>query len=217
MRTRVIVVLAGLLVAAGAVARADRYELPPSRLSLAVFPMEIGDWRGSQAPPFAASVLQVLGLDDYLTRTYFTPDHAGVGLYIGYWKSQRQGDTIHSPLNCLPGAGFEPVSQSIMRIPDPRNPAGPTVPINRYVVQKGLDRQLILYWYQSHGRIVASEYWSKFYLVTDAVRLNRSDGAIVRVIAPIADSTPEAEQRAERDALRFVKDLVPKLAGFLPN
>jgi EpsI family protein len=217
MHIRVIVVLVGLLGAAGAVARADRYELPPSRLSLAVFPMEIGDWRGSQAPPFTPRVLEVLGLDDYLTRTYFTTDRAGVGLYIGYWKSQRQGDTIHSPLNCLPGAGFEPVSQTILRIPDPRNPAGPAIPINRYVVQKGLDRQLILYWYQSHGRIVASEYWSKFYLVADAVRLNRSDGSIVRVIAPVADGTPEAEQRAERDALRFVRDLVPRLDGFLPN
>ena len=216
MRTRVIVVLACLAIAAVAVARADRYEEQPLRTSFALFPMQIGEWSGTHQPPFTARVLEVLGLDDYLTRAYFGSDRKGVGLYIGYWKSQRQGDTIHSPLNCLPGAGWEPVAQSMMEVPDSRTSGAPPIVVNRYVVQKGLDRQLILYWYQSHGRIVASEYWSKFYLVADAVRLNRTDGAIVRVIAPIAGSGADAEKNAEALALRFIKDLLPQLGTFLP-
>jgi EpsI family protein len=85
------------------------------------------------------------------------------------------------------------------------------------VIQKGLDRQLVLYWYQSHGRVVASEYWSKFYLVTDAVRLNRTDGAIVRVIAPIAGDAADAEMQAERTARRFAQALFPHLEAFLPR
>jgi EpsI family protein len=157
----------------------------------------------------------VLGVDDYLTRAYFTPDRAGVGLYIGYWASQRQGDTIHSPQNCLPGAGFEPVSQSTLTIANPRAP-GSTITLNRYVVRKGLEHQLVIYWYQSHGRIVASEYWGKIYTVVDAVRMNRTDGAIVRVIAPYDGQDPGGEARAEQQAVRFINDLMPQLDPYLP-
>jgi EpsI family protein len=105
--------------------------------------------------------------------------------------------------------------QGIIQLPDPRT-SGAEFPVNRYVAQKGADRQIVLYWYQSHGRIVASEYWSKFFLVTDAVRMNRTDGAIVRVIAPSGDSVESAEA-AERLARRFVQNLVPHLDAFLPN
>jgi EpsI family protein len=216
MRTRIIVVFVCLMAAAVAVARADRYEEQPLRTSLALFPMQFGEWTGYQQPPFTDRVLEVLGLDDYLTRAYVGPDRKGVGLYIGYWKSQRQGDSIHSPLNCLPGAGWEPVEQSMLEIPDPRTPGAPPVVVNRYIVQKGLERQLILYWYQSRSRIVASEYWSKFYLVADAVRFNRTDGAIVRIVAPISGTGREAEPNAERLALRFINELLPKLDAFLP-
>ena len=151
--------------------------------------MQLGDWTSVQEPPLTKRELEVLGVSDYVTRAYFAPQRTGVGLYIGYWQSQRQGSSIHSPQNCLPGAGWEPVSQSIISFADPRTPDTP-YQANRYVVQKGNDRILVLYWFQSHGRIVASEYWSKFYLVTDAMRLDRSDGAIVRLTAPIAGSGP---------------------------
>ena len=87
--------------------------------------------------------------------------------------------------------------------------------MNRYLIQKGVDRQLVLYWYQSHGRVVASEYWAKYYLIRDAVRLNRTDGALVRVIAPIVGDA--GETRAEMLAVGFVKDLFPNLAAYLPG
>jgi EpsI family protein len=215
MRTRVVILLICLLTAAAVVARADRYEQIPPRTTFDLFPMKIGGWSGEQEAPFSARVLEVLGLDDYVTRAYFAPDRAAVGLYIGYWKSQRTGDTIHSPQNCLPGAGWEPTSQRIMDVPDVRTP-GATVPVNRLVIQKGLDKQLVIYWYQAHGRIVASEYWSKFYLVTDAVRMNRTDGAIVRLIAPVPGNSAADEQATERTILRFLNDLLPQLDTFLP-
>jgi EpsI family protein len=222
MRVRVIVLFACLMGAAAAVARADRYEQPPPRTAFAAFPMQIGEWHGVEDPPMPKAVLDVLRADDVLTRTYYTSSMPGLsgravaGLYVGYWQSQRQGDAIHSPLNCLPGAGWEPVSRAALSFADPRNP-GAVVSINRYVIEKGLDRELVLYWYQSHARIVASEYWSKFYLVADAVRLNRTDGAIVRVITPIRDDARDAEQMAEANAMGFVKELLPRLDGFLPG
>jgi EpsI family protein len=213
--TRVFILFGALLVAAAVVARADRYEVVAPRAPLAQFPMRIADWQGVQQEGFTKDVLDVLKLDDYLTRAYIAPDRSVVGLYIGFWQSQRQGETIHSPLNCLPGGGWEPTSQSIVPIGD-RTPSSGVPTMNRLVIQKGLERQLVLYWYQSHGRMVASEYWSKFYLVTDAVKMNRTDGAIVRVIAPIVGDGPEAIASADRSAMGFVKDLLPQLEGFLP-
>lgn len=212
MNARIAVVVAALVASAGLVARADRSEPVPIRAPFTEFPMQVAGWRGIQHPAFDDKVLAVLGLTDYVTRAYVR-DGATADLYIGYWQSQRQGDTIHSPLNCLPGAGWEPVSREI--VPVPGAPAGSTM--NRVVIQNGLDRQLVLYWYQSHGRLVASEYWSKFYLVSDAMRLNRTDGSLVRVVTPIAGDGPEALERADAVATSFVTDLAPKLDGFLPR
>ena len=217
MRTRVIIILITLGLASAAVARADRNIEPPLRVSFSLFPMQLGEWQGVQRPPFTDRVLEVLGLDDYLTRYYVTPERATVDLYIGYWKSQQQGGAIHSPQNCLPGAGWEPISQRLLTFPDPRNPGAPPLSVNRYVIGKGLDRQLVLYWYQSRGRVVGSEYWSKIYLVLDAARYNRTDAALVRLVAPINGTSPEAEAQAERQVLEFANVVLPALGAYLPN
>jgi EpsI family protein len=213
------VVLFVLFVAASAViARAERTVPIPSRQPLSAFPAMLSEWRGLDDPPLTEEVLDVLGADDYLMRTYFTPQRRGAALYIGYWKTQERGDAVHSPLNCIPGAGWQPVSNGYLRVAVP-TASGTTshIEVNRYVIEKGLDRQLVLYWYQSHGRVVASEYWGKFYLVADAVRLGRSDAAIVRVTTPIPGSTAEAEAAAERTALGFVQELYPQLDAYLPS
>ena len=215
MRTRVIAVLVLLAAAWVPVARADRAEETPLRTSFALFPMQLGEWQGSQRPPFSDKVLAVLGLDDYLTRWY-TRGQRGADLYIGYWQSQRQGDAIHSPQNCLPGAGWEPISQRLLAFADPRNPAGEPLSVNRIVIQKGVQKQLVLYWYQSRGRVVGSEYWSKIYLVMDAARYNRTDAALVRIVVPFAGNAA-AETAAEKEALDFVNVLLPQLGNFLPN
>jgi EpsI family protein len=216
MQTRVIVLVVSLLAAAAAVARADRSEIIPLRMSFALFPMQLGEFEGYQNPPFTDKVLDVLGLDDYLTRRYARPKRQMLDLYIGYWQSQKTGDAIHSPQNCLPGAGWEPTSQGHVSIQDPRNPGGPELTLNRYVIQKGLDRQLVLYWYQSRGRVVASEYWSKWYLILDAARYNRTDAALVRIVVPFGQGV-DAEAAAQAEALAFVNELMPKVSQFLPD
>jgi EpsI family protein len=221
MLKRLVVLTLCLTVGAVLVARADRPEPVPSRTRFDVFPMQLGDWQGKQNPPLPPFILEALGVDDYLARAYFKPDRSSVGVYVGYYGSQRQGDTMHSPQNCLPGAGWEPVSNTMLTLSVPDGAGTRAIAVNRYLIRKGLDRQLVLYWYQSRGRVVASEYWSKFYLIRDAVRMNRTDGALVRVIAPIASSgigeNPEDEQRAERVATSFVQQLFPALRGYLPS
>lgn len=217
MQQRVLIVLACLLVATVIVARADRQIDVPLTAPLESFPLQLGDWRGVPLPPLAKQVEEILGADDYLTRAYYLPDGSGVGLFVGYWQSQRQGDTMHSPLNCLPGAGWQPMSVRMLDVPDPRAPGAPAITVNRVVIQKGLEKQLVLYWYQSHGRIVASEYWGKFYLMADAMRLNRTDGSIVRVVASVVGDSAEAEAAAERSAIAFASLLLPPLDQFLPR
>jgi len=197
-------------------ANARRSEVPVARMSFDAFPMTLQDWRATVDPPLSEDILKVLGVDDYLSRVYYRADGAAVGLYMGFYGSQRQGDTIHSPLNCLPGAGWEPVKEGRLTINNVDG-AGRDVTVNRYVVQKGLDRQLVLYWHQSHGRIVASEYTSKLLLINDAIRINRTDGSMVRVIAPIPVSAQDEGAAAEKLAESFVRVLFPQLPAYLPN
>jgi EpsI family protein len=215
MLSRAIVLTAVFLATLGLVAQASKSETIPTRASFVTFPMQIDGWQGRQEPPFADDILAVLGVDDYLTRSYFSPQGA-VGLYVGYWGSQSQGDTIHSPLNCLPGAGWEPLSSGRLQLEVADEAGAPRqISINRYVIQKGLDRQLVLYWYQSHGRVVASEYAGKFYLVRDAIELNRTDAAMVRVIVPLGPDDGDGVE-AERKGVGFVKSLFPVLNTYLP-
>lgn len=190
-------------------------ERVPLREPLTGFPWQIGDWKGQALPPFSEAIVRELGVDEYLSRVYVagTPSDV-VSLYVGYYQSQRQGDTIHSPMNCLPGAGWRPVEAGRLDVGVPGRPAAITV--NRVIIEKGLDRQFVLYWYQSHGRVIASEYWSKIFMVTDAIRENRSDAALVRIIGPIR-AGDGGIQDAERRATRFLGLMFPQLERHLPS
>lgn len=207
-------IVAFLLFAAAAIAdRAARHDVGSHPPSIERLPMSIGAWRGYQAPPFSDEVLAQLGVDDYVNRVYVAgTDALPVSLYVGYYRSQRAGDTMHSPQNCLPGAGWLPVSTTRITIPVD---AGRRVTINRLIIEKGLERQAVLYWYQSRGRVVASEYWSKAYLVYDTIRENRSDAAMVRVIAPVLASDAD-EAAAEARAVEFVQETFPAISRLLP-
>lgn len=213
MKIRLIVLIVALAAAAGVIARASRPEEIPILESISGLPMQIGEWRGQDGPGIEPEVMAVLGVDDYINRIYFNERSFPASLYIGYYRSQREGDTIHSPLNCLPGAGWNPVQRGRLQIPVE---GGRSIEINRISVMKGTEKQLVLYWYQSHGRVVASEYWGKIYTVLDAARTNRTDAAMVRVICPVADATKQSEREAEQYAIDFIKGLFPSLGRFLP-
>lgn len=217
MLGRATVLFVILLAGAGAVVGANRPEQAPPRVSFERFPLDLNGWRGRPLPPMDSKVLAVLGVDDYMDRYYVRDDRsAAAGLYVGYYRSQRQGDSIHSPLNCLPGAGWEPLSKGYLSIPVSSVAGSSNISVNRYVIQKGLDRQVVLYWYQSHGRVIASEYWSKLFLIRDAVQLNRTDAALVRIIVMIPPNADGAEALAESQAVDFAKTIYPQLPSFLP-
>jgi EpsI family protein len=213
MRSRIIILSLTLLAAAAVIARASRPETIPFHEPLSGLPLQMGDWRGADSPPMDSKILAVLGVDDYLDRVYYTTELFPASLYVGYYKNQREGNTIHSPLNCLPGAGWNPVKSGHIMI---SVNGDTTIEINRIRIMKGADEEVVLYWYQSHGRVIASEYWGKIYSVLDALRTNRTDAALVRVICPVPGTGAEAEMTAERNAVEFVKAIVPSLNRFLP-
>jgi EpsI family protein len=205
----VLALLAGTALLLGA---RNRAEILPPRMEITSFPKRIGNWVGTDQP-LPADVLAVLGPGEFLQRSYQrSPNEPPIGFFLAYFPSQRSGDTIHSPKNCLPGAGWAPIESARMQI---IAPGGGGIPTNRYVIAKGMDRQLVLYWYQAHGRAVASEYWAKFYLVVDAIRLNRSDGALVRVVTPLAIG--ESEASAQQRAVEFARSLLRLLDGYIPR
>lgn len=173
---------------------------------LSSLPHDIGPWHG-QDVQIDSNVLQALAVDDYLNRTYKRDGAEPVQLYVGYYASQRTDESIHSPQNCLPGSGWQPLSSDhiVVRVPD-----GRSLVINRYLVQKGLDRQVVFYWYQSHGRVVASEYTAKVDLVLDAIHLHRTDSALVRINTVL---TADGQDRARK----FVTDIWAELNQRLPE
>lgn len=208
MIARALVVL-GFVVAAGTYAARPRAEGPVERTPLHELPGAIGGWSGHDAEPFADDVVAQLGVDDYVNRSYQRPGHeAPVALYVGYYSGQRQGDTIHSPQNCLPGAGWQPVESGRHQV----TADGRTVEVNRYVISKGPSRQVVLYWYQGRGRVVAGEYANKALLMLDAARLGRSNGGLVRLITPVTSDSDAAT--SELNA--FAAALLPYLSRHLP-
>ncbi len=206
--------LAALLLAvtAGFLYARDTKEVDLAREPLANFPHYLGTRSGTDfAMP--QDVLDVLGHGDFLLRNY--PDSMGtpdVDLFVAYFASQRAGDTLHSPKNCLPGAGWSPVDSKQTEI----SVSGlPPFPANEYLIAKGSERRLVLYWYLAHNRAVASEYWAKFYLVADAMRYNRSDGSMIRLTTAVAPG--ERIEVARARLMEFAGQVAPLLDRYVPR
>lgn len=203
----ILLAIAGLFLQAR-----SRNEVFPARLPLEQFPAQLGDWTGTDVP-IDKDVLDVLGAGDFLLRVYQDQNRTHyINLFIAYFRSQRAGDTIHSPKNCLPGAGWTQIDSRRITI---SLPGHDPFPATRYVIAKGDARQVVLYWYWAHNRGVASEYWAKFYLVADSIKMNRSDGSLVRITTPLYPG--ETVDAAEQRLLPFVSDVVPRLQSYIPR
>ncbi len=208
-----VVLLFVVILAGGALVNGWAYlgEKPVQRKDLTEFPEAIGEWRRSGSDQILdEATLKVLRASDYLLRDFRKPDGQVANFYVGYYATQSDGSSFHSPLNCLPGSGWtlsEPGRVSFTAAD------GQEFTVNKYVIQNGDYKSLMLYWYQGRGRAVASEYWGKVYTVIDSVRLRRSDAAMVRVTVPIV--------RSEADALQSATDLAvgatKALPDFVPN
>jgi EpsI family protein len=190
-----------LLVQAATFYGCSRKEITPQNRPLAEVPKQFGSWSLHSEGVVEQEIKDVLKADELLTRSYVNPmaGNAAANLFVAYFKSQRTGRAPHSPKNCLPGSGWTSTVADRVQIPiDGRAP----IEANRYIVQKGDAKSLVLYWYQSRDRVVASEYSAKVYVVADAIRYNRSDTALIRVVMPIVGND---EAAAERAAMDFVQ------------
>jgi EpsI family protein len=218
--TVVLLLVATALVLHG---RGDK-DYIPAREPLSNMPQTIGGLI-SRDTPIDAEALAVLGDGDFLNRVYESPsglshhvalDSAApsppVGLFIGYFPTQRTGQTIHSPQHCLPGAGWTFESSQYTNL---RDITGKNYQVGEYVITNGDSKQFVIYWYQAHGRSIANEYRAKLTMVTDAIRTNRTDGALVRVITPVLPSEPVSNAR-ER-AVLFASQMAPYLPRFIPD
>ena len=189
-----------------------RSEIYPPRLPLKQFPEQLGGWSGTDVA-IGKDVLEVLGPGDFLVRIYQSQEKTPyIDLFIAYFRSQRAGDTIHSPQHCLPGAGWAPIENKRTML---TMPGHEPFPANRYLIAKEDSRQLVLYWFWAHDRGVASEYWAKFYLVADAIKMNRSDGALVRITTPMYPG--ETADAAQQRILPFASDVMPLLNSYIPR
>jgi len=185
-------------------------QIPPSS-PLVQMPYSVGPWQFVRDGVVEPEILSILQADDVLIRDYAASDGRSANLYIAAFRSQRNGKMPHSPKNCLPGSGWRPVVEDETSVDV--GLAAPIV-VNRYIVALGEERDLVLYWYQSRGRVVASEYKAKFWVVADAMRYNRTDTAIVRVIVRVGNRDDAA---AERTATEFVKTFYPSIRQILPQ
>ena len=206
-------ILLALLLASGSVINIWQRagEARVARQSLKDFPAQLGQWRqrGSDQT-LDEETLRVLRADDYLSRN-FESNGRVASFYVGYYATQRNGATYHSPLNCLPGSGWTLTEGP--RVAITLANGGSSFEANRYLVQNGNDRELMVYWYQGRGRATASEYWGKVYTVVDSLRRRRSDGAIVRVMVPVGDS----EDTALKAATELASQAASQLPPFVPN
>jgi EpsI family protein len=172
-------------------------------------PYTVGSWTGAEQP-LPPEIVTAAGVTDYTNRAYSSPQQEPVLLYVGYYSSQRSGDTIHSPKNCLPGSGWEPIRVGYAQIP---TASGRQIVVNEYVVQQDQKKLFVFYWYQGRGRVVASEYASKFWTIADAVSRNRTDGALIRLLTP----TDDGEDKARARLITFTQSLFPRLDSVIPN
>jgi EpsI family protein len=186
-----------------------RPEAIPAGKPLAAFPRSVDSWQLQQEGLIDQETQDVLKADDLLNRVYGDSASNQASLFIAAFRSQRNGKAPHSPKNCLPGNGWTPLDQHEIQI----DVGGRAIPVNEYVVQHGESRSVVLYWYQSRDRSVASEYKAKFWVIADAMRYNRTDTALVRVIVPVNNRDAAS---AEAVAVRFVQSFYAPLRQFLP-
>ncbi len=196
-------------------ALASRPEKTPMVGPLANFPTALDGWMGTRDYPIEQDTLDILRADDTLDRLYVdSRGNRGVILFVAFFNTQRYGQSPHSPKNCLPGSGWEPVAGMSSR-PALQEPgeAQPIV-INKYVTEHGDERSVTLYWYQSHSRIIASEFAAKFWSIADSIRYHRSDTAIVKVTIPVSNGDVETATKTGYD---FTRAMFPALLRQLPE
>jgi EpsI family protein len=210
---RAIIALA-LILATAVIARASRpaaavAEAEAANITIGA-PTQLDAWQAGDDEPLDEETRKAVAADATVNRTYRAPTGELIGLYIAAYARQRPGVSIHSPLHCLPGTGWNVLSDDVV----PMAAGGTTGEIRRLVAVRDRARTLILYWYDIDGRMVASDVMSRLYLLHDSVRFGRNSAALVRLVVPMRDGD---NGRAERQGVAFLRTLVPHLRVSTPG
>lgn len=188
----------------------ERGDVPPIRQPFLDFPMQFKEWSGTSFP-LEGRYVEALKFDDYILADYQQSQSTAINLYIAYYRSQRKGQSAHSPQSCIPGGGWEIGTIETV----PLGPTAGQATANRVSIQKGDQRQLVLYWFKQRDRIVANEYLVKLYVLWDAMTRQRTDGALIRLTTPIHKN--ESDGEAEQRLLHFAQDMNPMLTRYVPD
>ena len=189
----------------------QREEIIPVRKSLVTFPVSIDGWQGKQEK-LVPGIIDILKLTDYVLNNYSRNTSLPVNLYVAYYESQRKNISPHSPRVCIPGGGW---SISDLERVDIDLVSGKTIPVNRVIIQKGPQKQLVYYWFKQRGRDIANEYWMKWYLLTDSLSIKRTDGSLVRLTTTIGRN--ETEEIADERLQEFLSMVNPLMADYIPG
>ena len=206
---RTITIIAIMLITAMLTGFASHSERIAPNKPFSEFPLEIGQWKGVKGE-MDQKVYNILGIEDYILADYRKTSRETVNLYVGFYQSQKEGDIIHSPKNCMPGAGWKITETSIetIKMDDTEN-----IKAIKLLLQKGAEKQIVLYWFQSRGRIISSEYMQKIWLVIDSVTKHRTDGSFVRLISPVAVD----ESTTLKVLKEFANKVYPVLNEHIPS
>ena len=205
----VVLILQGIVFYTVALRAEDSVAPPP----LASLPTDIAGWQMYKDVQIDQETLDILKADDTLNRVYLSPARdASAFLFVAFFKTQRYGQAPHSPKNCLPGNGFEPIESGPIPVAVPGR-AEP-IRINRYLTARGEEKSVTLYWYQSHDRIIAGEFTARFWLIADSIRYHRSDTSLVKIVVPVHNGDAGA---ATTVAIEFVRAVFSPLTRQLPT
>jgi exosortase D (VPLPA-CTERM-specific) len=201
------------VVAVLSTALPTRVEVPPQRQLFAGFPLQVGEWKGRDGR-LDQIYIDALKFTDYAMIDYADRNRHGINFYVAYYASQRKGVSAHSPRSCIPGDGWVMSALTQLTI------AGATVnghplQVNRVVIQKGDDRELVYYWFQQRGRVITNEYLVKWWLFWDALTRNRTDGAMIRLTTSV--NSTQSMQAADERLANFARAVTPQLKAYVPD
>ncbi len=211
MKIRILILLLCFAFSGYVIHHTNTVKPVPIKKPLAEFPRQLGEWKVEKIIPSSASVVQMLGVTDYINYEFVNPAGRHINFYVGYYHAVGVDGAYHSPKNCLPGGGWGIASEKKITLPVSNNG---TATVTEMIIQNGPEKQVVFYWYQNRGRIIASEYWEKIYLVLDALLKHRRDGAFVRIMAPCHK---DSIQSTEREMQRFSAEVLEELRRFLPG
>lgn len=210
---RVLVVILMFAVTWYALQFTSEVKRVPIKKSLSSFPLKLGEYVLSNAFQSSAEVIEMLGVDDYIQYNYIRNDGRRINLYVGYYEAVGVDGGYHSPKNCIPGGGWgiDRVEERILPL-SVENVESPN--ISEMVIRRGGEYQVVFYWYQNRGRIIASEYWEKIYQVLDALLMGRRDGAFVRIMLSVPGNDVK---NAESELEGFSELVLTQLKEHLPG